>query len=465
MFRTALLILSGNATTSILLLVRNLLVARLIPVEDYGIAATFAVVMAMVEMASAFGLQQQIVQSKDGDAPRFQAALQAFQVLRGVVAGIVLFLIAGPIARFLGIPEVIWAYQLLALVPVIKAFEHFDIHRLNRQMRFWPMTLTGGVPALLSLLMVWPLATWFGDWRVLLYAILAQIGITVITSHLLADRPYWLVFDRAIMGGSLRFGWPILANSVLLFLVFQGDKLIVGRVLGMEALAIFAMGMTLTLTPTLVIAKTAQNFFLPQLSMPAYEGRFSEMAGRTLQTVTCAALIFLTVFFLFGGPIVYRILGEDFAELAPLLVWFTIGQTLRLGKVGPAIVALSLGDTSNAMIANILRGLMLPCIWFVLVQTGSILYALWIVIAAEAAGALLAHGLLVWRSHHLTWSVFRSQIVGMLLILSYGVWAYLNPADKEWPRVEDWFFAILTIGGFVALMPHIRSQIVLRLWP
>ena len=209
MFRTAFFILSGNAAASLLLLVRNLVVARLIPVEDYGVAATFAVVMAMVEMASALGLQQQIVQSKDGDDPRFQAALQGFQVLRGVAAGMVLFLIAGPMARFLDIPEVIWAYQLLALVPVIKAFEHFDIHRLNRQMRFWPMILTGGVSALVSLLLIWPLVAWLGDWRVLLYAILAQMSFTVITSHLVSERPYQLVFDRAIMGGSLRFGWKL----------------------------------------------------------------------------------------------------------------------------------------------------------------------------------------------------------------------------------------------------------------
>ena len=92
MFRSALLILSGNAATSLMLLARNLLIARLIPVSDYGIASTFAIAMAVVEMASQLGLQQQIIQAKEGEEERFQAALQGFQLLRGCMGGLVLFM-------------------------------------------------------------------------------------------------------------------------------------------------------------------------------------------------------------------------------------------------------------------------------------------------------------------------------------------------------------------------------------
>ncbi len=446
-FRTAILILSGNATASLLLLVRNLVVARLIPVEDYGIAATFAVVMAMVEMASAFGLQQQIVQSSNGDDPRFQAALQGFQVLRGIGAGAVLFLIADPMARFLGIPEVIWAYQLLALVPVIKAFEHFDIHRLNRQMRFWPLILTGGVPALLSLLLIWPLAAWLGDWRVMLYAILAQISIMALTSHLVAERPYRIVFDRMIMGNSLRFGWPILVNSVLLFLVFQGDKLIVGRVLGMEALAVFAMGMTLTLTPTLVIAKSAQNFFLPQLSAATGTARFPEIANRILSMVTAAALSFLIVILLLGGPVIHMLFGAKYAALIPLLIWFAIGQTLRVAKAGPAIVALALGHTSNAMIANILRILILPLIWMVAEQTGSLLHILIVVVMGEAMSVLIAFYLLAHTSKLKVSVLLVPQLPGALAVMAVGLWAVVHPPVTAMPGL-----GMGVLAGFVLLM-------------
>ena len=61
--------------------------------------------------------------------------------------------------------------------------------------------------------------------------------MTALVSHLVAERPYRLVLDREIMAESLRFGWPLLVNGVLLFVVFNGDRVIVGHGLGMATLA------------------------------------------------------------------------------------------------------------------------------------------------------------------------------------------------------------------------------------
>lgn len=391
MLRSALLVLSGNAAASIFLLARNLLLARLIPVEDYGVAATFAIAMAVVEMASQLGLQQQIVQAREGEDARFQAALQGFQVLRGLLAGVALFLAAGAIAGFLNIPQVAWAYQVLALVPVLNALQHFDIHRLNRQMRFGPMLLTGLVPALLSLGAIWPLASLLGDWRAMLWALVLQAALAAATSHLVAERPYRLAFDRAVMARSLRFGWPLLLNGVLLFAVFQGDKLIVGRELGMAPLAIFAMGVTLTLTPTLVMAKSAQNFFLPGLSRAAGDAEaFAARGVVALQAVLLAALALTVVLAAAAGPLVALLLGERYAPLAAYLPWLAILQALRVAKAGPAIVALAAGRTANALVANVPRALLLAAAWHAAAAGGGLMQIIAIAILGEAAGLVLS---------------------------------------------------------------------------
>lgn len=396
MFRPAILLLSGNAFASLLLLARNLIVARLIPVEDYGIAATFAVAMAVVEMMSALGLQQQIVQAKEGDDPHFQAALQGFQLLRGVISGAALFLIAGPLSRFLGIGEVAWAYQALALVPVLNALQHFDIHRMNRQMVFGPMLMTGAAPALLSVLAVWPLSVWSGDYRVMLYAILIQAAVGTLTSHLVAERPYRLAFDREIIGRSLRFGWPILVNGVLMFLVFQGDKLIVGRELGMEALAVFSLGMTLTLTPTLVLGASAARFFLPQLTA-AGEEEFRVVSVVTFQVHLLIASGLVLGTLLLGPVIIPLLLGAKYANLTSLLTWLAILQGVRILKGGPSIVALAKAQTGNAMVANILRVALLPIAWWVVSLSGDILHVIAIAILGEVLGAMIAFALVRWR--------------------------------------------------------------------
>lgn len=439
MIKKLLVIMSGNAATSLLLLARNLMIARLLTTHDYGIAATFAIAMAVVEMMSSLGLQQLIVQAKNGDDPHFQAALQGFQVLRGFFSGALLFAMSGLIARFLGIPEMAWAYQVMAVMPLLNALVHFDIYRLNRKMQFWPLILSSGVPALISILAVWPLSLWFGDYRVMLYAIITQGIMAVVTSHLVAERPYRLALNRAVMARSLSFGWPLLVNGILLFLAFQGDKLIVGRELGMEQLAIFAMGFTLTLTPTLVMAKSVQSFFLPQLSALA-EGdscRFDALARVVLQAgiLNGAALVLGT--FVFGGPFVSLVLGAKYQALLPLLMWLAVQQALRVFKSGSAAVSFARGQTENAMIANLFRTASLPLAWYVLTRGGDLKMIIWIAIFAETLGFAASLVLLRWR-------------IGVLL-------------GSLWPVICATFVFLVAAVVPVAL-PEIIKLIGLPLW-
>lgn len=454
MLRKALLVLSGNAAASLLLLARNLIIARMIPVEDYGVAATFAVAMAVIEMASAFGLQQQIVQSKEGDNPHFQAVLQGFQLLRGVIGGLVLFLISGPMARFLGIPEVIWAYQVLAIVPVLNALVHFDIHRMNRRMRYGPMILTGVLPALASLALVWPLAQWLGDWRVTLWTILVQAMLRTVTSHLVAERHWRVAFDRDIMVSSLRFGWPLLLNTLMMFLVFQGDKLIVGRLIGMEALAIFAMGMTLSLTPTLVMAKSAQNLFLPRLSQLQAEAGtppFQALAHATLQAAILNGAIVILAINLAGVWLVTALFNGKYDALLPLLTAFGLLNGLRVFKAGPAVIGMACGHTANAMLANLPRVAVLPLAWMLIDGGGTLAELLWLGIGAELAGFGLSVLLVVRRPG----LALRPLLGTALALAAFGL------ANSGLPMLPDvitgWHIGLVQIFSFVLLLASMRT--------
>ena len=226
MFRNVVLIFSGNVFSAILGLVRNMLVARLLSVEHFGIASTFAISMSVVEMLTALGLHQLIIQDSNGDNPRLQAGLQGFHLLRGVLSSILLFLLAQPIANFMGTGDIVWAYQMLAFIPVLNGMIHFDIFRLQRQrqLNYIPSILTSTIPALLSTVLIWPLYMIFGDYRVMLGIILAQGIAAVIISHLFAQRRYHLMLAKDIIARALRFGWPLLINGILYFLSFKAKR-------------------------------------------------------------------------------------------------------------------------------------------------------------------------------------------------------------------------------------------------
>ena len=462
MLRTALLILSGNTASSMILLVRNLLIARLISVEDYGIAATFAVVLAVMEMASNFGMRQQIIQSSEGDDPHFQAVLQGFQLARGLVMGGVILVMAGPIADFMNVPEVAWAYRLMALAPVFTALQHFDIHRLNRQMVFMPQILSNVVPALVTTLAVWPLVLWLGDFRVMLAVSLLQTGLGTLMSHLMAQRRWRMALDRAVIARTVQFGWPLLLNNVLLFAVFNGERIIIGRELGMVDLAIFSMGITLTLTPTLLIAKTSQTFFLPQLvRIRDRGGDPSALSYLVIQALMVAGLAFAVATALVGPPVVLVLLGEKYAPLMPFLSWMAVMQVLRMVKAGPSTVALMHGFTGNAMASNIVRVLSLGPAWAVAAQGGDLRWIVWIAIVAELLGFGIALGLMRWRTG-LALRPIVPSLVATLVCLAWIGLADLSGLNAV-SRLTGEMSAGITLVLF-GLATFTMRGVILRIW-
>lgn len=465
MLKKAFLVVTGNAFGSALLLLRNLIVARLVSPHDYGIASTFAISMSIVEMLSYLGLNQLMVVDKDGDDDRFQRVMQGFQVLRGMFSSAVLFLIAYPYADFLGVPEVAWAYQIIAVIPLINGLQHYDMHRLKRHMNFRPFVLTQSVPPLISVVLLWPIALFYDDYRIMLVSLLVQAASMVLLSHLTAKRPYRLALDFGLMKRATAFGWPLLINGVLLFGVFNGERLIVGRELGMAQLAVFSMAITLTLTPTLVLAGAAQSLFLPKLTAARDDARsFNWLGVAAVEGSLAIGLLLLLGTVLAGGPLVHLLLGVKYEAMLAILVPMAVMQALRVAKTGASTVALAMGRSGNSAVANIFRVLSLPISWYAVIHTGSVYAVLAIGMAAEALGYVVSLILAARRTGLMLSPVILPSGLFALACAAALMDAYYRPPQTglaenlPWQR---WVIVALILLG-LASMTALRGYLARR---
>ena len=466
MLKSALLIFLGQTFGSLLGLVRNLLIARLISVENYGIAATFAITMSLIEMMTTLGLNQLIIQDKDGEDQHLQSGLQGFHLLRSVFSGTLLFAVAPVVARFLGTDDILWAYQLLGLMPMIGGLTHFDIYRLQRRMVYLPSILVAAIPPLVSLLLIWPLYQVYQDFRVMLYVLLAQSVAIVVTSHVFAQRPYRLRLDPQVMTRAFRFGWPLLINNILLFMIFESEKIIVGREVSLAALALFAMGMTLTLTPTQVLGSSSQSFFLPQLSAIRGDAeRFKHVAITTFQAHLVLGSSFVIGVLFLGAPVVRVLLGEKYAALIPLMTWLAILQSLRLFKGGGTTVALAMARTGVATIANLARIASIPFAWYIASHHGDLVLVIWVSIIAELAGFLISL-ILVRRLLSLSLKRLLPSLwltFGLLVVVAVDAWLNQHPSvafDEAWtyPVILVLFLlSVATMGDLRRYVMHRKA--------
>ena len=289
MIKAATALLGGNLGIALLKFVRNILVARLLSVEDFGIAATFAIVFGLIEMLAFLGLERFLIQIRDEGLERVQATLHTLQVLRGVFVAVVLFLTAGPLAEVMAVPQVTWAFRLMALLPLMQGFMHLDIARAQRDMRFGPFVKISLGAEFLGLLSIWPLYLVFGDFRIVLGALLLPGALTVSFSYLVSERRYRLEFERGMVLRALNFGWPLLLNAMLMFGIFQGDRIIVANRLGPADLGLFSLAFMLTFMPTSILHQTINRLFLPKLAPLQDDPAAFDALARVVMQVGLAA--------------------------------------------------------------------------------------------------------------------------------------------------------------------------------
>lgn len=395
--RAGLVLTLSNIAVGVLNFLRNILVARLISVEDFGIAATFIITLSVIDLLTGLSSDRMVVQARDGSDPKLIAALQGMGMVRSAGKAVILFLVAWPIAWFFGHPELTWAYQLLALVPVIRAFINGGVTLNERQMNFGPYAFMSVGTALVSIAAVYPSALWLGDYRVMLVQIFLGAVITTVISHFMSKIRFRLAWDWAVVRRAHSFGWPLLVNGGLLFIIMQGDRMVVGNQIGPYELGLFSAALTLAMTPSLLAARITRLFFMPLLARRQDDGpALSGVFVVAMQTMILAGATMAAAMTIFGPWVFDLAYGARYADGLPVLLWLAVMFSMRLIRDGSTTVAMSVGRTRLPMTANFVRLVSLPLCFWAAGEGWGMVAVVMISTAAEVVSLLVATTLL-WR--------------------------------------------------------------------
>jgi O-antigen/teichoic acid export membrane protein len=386
--------------------IRNVILARMISVEDFGVAAAFAMTLSLLEMISNLSLDKQLVQAADGNEPDFQNAAHFVHLTRGIGIGIVLFALAGLVARLFGIPQAVWGFRCLALLPVMRGFLHLDNIRMQREMRFGPAVSVDVISNVLVTLVAWPIAAWFRNYNAMLAILLIQVAVAGIASHWVAERRYSWSWDGRYARRMFTFGWPLLISGLLLYGMMQGDRLVIGSArqlfpgatYTLKDLGEYSIAFSLMMAPAMFIGNVASSLFLPVLArVQAVPNEFQRNYQRAFAFLCLLAALITIPCILAGPQLVVWIYGAKYSAAAGLVGWLAAVWGLRIIRYVPTIAALAYADTQAVMISNLVRSSAL-CGSIYAAATGKGL--VWIAISA-LAGELLALPVLMRRIRRL----------------------------------------------------------------
>ena len=163
--RGTLVLTMGEAVIYGCSFVRNMILARVLTKEDFGISAAFSLIITLLEFSSKLGISRFVIRDEEGDEPEFLAAAHLVQGAVAVLSSLLMVAAAWPLARLFGIPTAVGAMFVLAAIPLLNGITHLDVKRFERGLRFGPSTLVEMLPQIVVTAAAWPVTVWLPDYR------------------------------------------------------------------------------------------------------------------------------------------------------------------------------------------------------------------------------------------------------------------------------------------------------------
>lgn len=386
---------AGNALSASASFVRNIVIARLVSIEDFGIVVLLSLTLSVIEMVSNLAVDRLLVQAPDGDAPKLQSVAHALQVVRGLAGGVVMFFVADALASVFKIPQATWAFQVLAVVPVIRSFIHLDTVRYQRDLRYGPTFWVDSFPQGVSLLCAALFAYLLRDYSAIVWATLAMVLTQVAATHYLSMRPYRWSWDGACIRRVVAFGWPLLANGLLMFAILQGDKAVLAIAFTPEIVGWYGAAFMLSMAPSMLVTSVIQGLFLPVLARDQEQpNEFRNHYAFVVQICLAIALATGAFFAIFGPELLLLLFGLAYEPGTEVVILLGVTQGVRIAKAGVFVASIAKARTSDPLLSNLARGVSLAfAVWLVSAGFGPVGVA-WAGLAGEFASFVIALRLL-----------------------------------------------------------------------
>lgn len=346
---TALSIL-GFGGGQFIRLLSNLILTRLLFPEAFGLMALVQVLLIGLDNFSDIGLGQGIIQSKRGDQRSFLNTAFMTQIIRGLVLWVVACALARPVANFYGQPELVEIIPWLAVTTILSGFSSTRIYLATRNLTLGRLTIMElGSQVIGTVVMI--LAAWWlrSVWALVIGATAIAV-VRMILSHTLIPGPrHRIEWDKLAFSEIFHFGKYIFIGTIAGYFIHQGDRLILGKFITLDQLAIFTIAQMFATLPLMMSYKLIDRVLLPLYrSRPPLESNQNRKQIGRARGLLILGLLGLTALFAFSGEFLVTFLYDDRYHLAgPYLILLSISTIPRLIAGGYGFVLIANGNSRD----------------------------------------------------------------------------------------------------------------------
>lgn len=419
---------AAYAGSQALRLASNLILARLLFPEAFGLMALVSVVLVGLQMFSDMGLSPAIARSVRGDDPAFLDTAWTLQIGRGVVLWLGASAFAWPMAAFYDAPALTGLIPVAALSLLIAGFNPTRIETANRHLSLGRVTLldvaSQGAGIVVMVAVAWATGS---VWALVIGAVAGALVKLALMTALLPGPANRLRWEREAGHELVHFGKWILLSTVCGFALSQGDRLILGAYLTLDQLGIYNIGYFLASFPWLLGGAVTMRVMIP-LYRDDPAGAKSANAPRVRRmrmAMTGGLLCLLAVLAITGVPLVHLLYDDRYVAAGAIVVLVACVQMPAVVGMTYDQAALAAGD-SKAFFAVLLAK---ACLQTAAFLTGAHFGGMVGALAGQGIALALSHPLIIWlaRRHHV-WDRGHDIAGGSFAVLAVTLALWLNHA-------------------------------------
>lgn len=243
----------------------QLLLARLLVPEDYGLCA---LLLAFINIATVFvnsGLNTALIQKKEADSLDFSSVLY-LSLSISVILYVILFFLSPFIADFFNDNRLSLLMRVLAVTLIIGAFNSVQLSVLTRNMQFRKLFIANLlgmiVSAIISIVMA---MNGFGVWSIVIQYLINRLVVTLALFALVRWMPK-LEFSWIRIKLLFSFGWKCMTTTFLSTIVTDIYTAVVGKFYPKSQLGVYDTGNKIPATISETFSSSLGNVLFPAFS-------------------------------------------------------------------------------------------------------------------------------------------------------------------------------------------------------
>ncbi len=242
-------------------LASNLIVARLLAPDVYGLLGTAMAVLTTLDWLSDLGIQPALMRHPRGLEPVFLQTGWSLALIRGAGVALVAMLLAVPMALFTRQPALAGVLFALAFRPLIWDFRSPAVPTIKRRLDYRSVFIDETVQTVVGSAVTVLLAWWTHSlWSIVAGTLAGTVSAVVISYVLAPMRPRFTLDPEAVRDlGHL--GRQILINTIVMALWLNIDRLVGLRFVALPEMGLYAVAGNLAAVFELLMARAFDVYF------------------------------------------------------------------------------------------------------------------------------------------------------------------------------------------------------------